>query len=133
MESHNLHEFLPSRTTESDGQLSGTVTRQRDFDVNIGQCVVSDSKLACAVLIRHKTQSDSEVKTCLLPKQLYILSQDSVWYRIRVLSKRRELHSVRITSAFLSPSAGTRSVETATGNKRRGNQGCENYRQRQVV
>ena len=40
------------------------------LDVAIGQGLVSDMNLACAVLIRQKTQSDGEVKDCLLPKQL---------------------------------------------------------------
>ena len=51
---------------------SDTVVRQTDFDVTIGQCVVSDRNLACAILIRHKTLSDVEVS--LLPKQLCVLS-----------------------------------------------------------
>ena len=33
----------------------GTVVRQTDFDVTIGQCVVTDSNLAYVTLIEHKT------------------------------------------------------------------------------
>ena len=47
--------------------LSEIVLRQRDFDVTIGQCVVSVRNLARAVLIRRKTLFDGEVKVCLLP------------------------------------------------------------------
>ena len=46
---------------------SVTVLRQTHFDVIIRQCVMSDRNLAYAVLIRHKTQSDGEVRDCLLP------------------------------------------------------------------
>ena len=46
---------------------SGTVVRQTDSDVSIGHCVVSDRKLACAILIGHKTLSYDEVEVCLLP------------------------------------------------------------------
>ena len=38
--------------------LSDTVVRQTEFDVTIGQCVVSDRNLARAALIRHKTLSN---------------------------------------------------------------------------
>ena len=38
-----------------------------DFDVTIGQCVVSDRNLAFAILIRHKTLPDGKVRVCLLP------------------------------------------------------------------
>ena len=44
---------------------SGTVAQQTDFDVSVGQCLVSDRNLAGAILIRHKTLSDGEVKGCL--------------------------------------------------------------------
>ena len=44
-----------------------TVEGQTDFDVIIGQCVVSDKTLACAILVRRKTLSDGEVRVCLLP------------------------------------------------------------------
>ena len=37
-----------------------------DFDVIIGECVVSDRNLARAILITHKTLSESEIKVCLL-------------------------------------------------------------------
>ena len=47
--------------------LSATVVRQRDSDVTIGQRVVSDRNLACAILIRHTALSDGEVKVYLLP------------------------------------------------------------------
>ena len=50
--------------------LWGIVVRQADFDVVIGQCVVSERNLACAVLIRHETLSDGTVKVCLFPKRL---------------------------------------------------------------
>ena len=53
--------------------LLGTVVGLTDFDVTIGQCVVSDRNLACAVLIRHETLFDREVQVCLLPEQLYLL------------------------------------------------------------
>ena len=43
--------------------LADTVVRQTDFDVIIGQCVVSDGNLASAILI--KMLSDGEVKVCL--------------------------------------------------------------------
>ena len=43
---------LPQLKTDP---LSGTVVRQTDFDVIIGQCVVSDRNLACAILFRHVT------------------------------------------------------------------------------
>ena len=33
----------------------------RDFDVTIGQYVVSDRNLACAILIRHETLPEGEV------------------------------------------------------------------------
>ena len=46
---------------------SGTVVRQTDFDVTIGQSLVSDSNPTCAVHIRTKTLSGGEVKVCLLP------------------------------------------------------------------
>ena len=46
---------------------TGTVIRQTDFDISIGQCLVSDRNLACAFLIRRKTQSGGEAKVCLLP------------------------------------------------------------------
>ena len=55
-----------------DTPLSAVV-RQREFDVSIGQCGVSDRDLACTILIRHKILSDGEVKVCLLPQQLYVL------------------------------------------------------------
>ena len=35
------------------------------LDVTIGQCVVCDRNLACAILIRHKTLSGGDVKVCL--------------------------------------------------------------------
>ena len=40
--------------------LSGTAVGQTDFDVTIGQCVMSDKNLACTILMRHKTMSDGE-------------------------------------------------------------------------
>ena len=43
-------------------------------NVAIGQSVVSDRNLACAVFIRHETLSDGKVQACLFPQQLYILS-----------------------------------------------------------
>ena len=68
--------FVVSSTRSLAGPhpLSGTVVRQADTDATIGQCVVSDRYLACAVLTRHKTLSDSEVNFCLFPQQLYVLS-----------------------------------------------------------
>ena len=59
-------------SVKTPGLPSDTVVRQTDFDVTIGQCVVSDRNLSCAILIRHKTLSDVEVS--LLPKQLCVLS-----------------------------------------------------------
>ena len=47
--------------------MKGIVVRQKDYDVTIGQGVLSDRNLAYAVLIRHKTASDGEVKLGLLP------------------------------------------------------------------
>ena len=44
----------------------GTVVRQTDFDVGIGQYVMWDRTLLYAILIRHTTLSDSEVKVCPL-------------------------------------------------------------------
>ena len=38
------------------------LNRRTDFDIIIGQCVVSDRNLAGAVLIRRKIQSVGEVK-----------------------------------------------------------------------
>ena len=38
-------------------QTQGTVIEHTDFDVIIGQCVVSDRNLICAILIRHKALS----------------------------------------------------------------------------
>ena len=55
--------------------LSRSVVRRPDSDVTVGQCVVSERNLAYAVLIRHKALSDGDVKVCLLPQQLYVLSQ----------------------------------------------------------
>ena len=46
--------------------VSDTVVRQTDFDVIIGQCVVSDRNLAWAILIKHKELSAGKVKVCLL-------------------------------------------------------------------
>ena len=40
--------------------------RQRDFDVIIGERVVSDRNLGCAILIKHKILSVGEIKVCLL-------------------------------------------------------------------
>ena len=45
----------------------GTVVRQTNSDVTIGQCLVYDSNLARAILTRHKTLADGGVKNCLLP------------------------------------------------------------------
>ena len=42
--------------------LSSTVAQQSHSDVTIGKCLVSDRNLACAVVIRHKTVSDKELK-----------------------------------------------------------------------
>ena len=50
-----------SRLLEGKGSnplLSTVVLKQMDFDVNIGQCVVSNRNLACLILIRHKILSD---------------------------------------------------------------------------
>ena len=47
--------------------LLGTVGRQTDLAVTIGQCDVYDRYLACAILMRHKTLSEGEVRVCLLP------------------------------------------------------------------
>ena len=38
----------------------------RQTDVTIGQCVMPDRNLACAILIRYKALSDGEVRVCLL-------------------------------------------------------------------
>ena len=46
--------------TKDPDPLSGTVVRQTDFDVTIGQCAVSDKNLARAILIRHKKLFDGE-------------------------------------------------------------------------
>ena len=43
------------------------LTDVTNFHVTIGQSVVSDRNPACAILIRHKTLSDGEVKVCLFP------------------------------------------------------------------
>ena len=43
------------RMCKSSHPLSGTVVRQTDSDVTIGQCVVSDRNLARTGLIRHET------------------------------------------------------------------------------
>ena len=45
-------------TTEALDLLLGTAVRQTDFDVTLGQSVVSDRNPACAIFIRHKTLSD---------------------------------------------------------------------------
>ena len=37
-----------------------------NFDVTIGQCVVSNRNLACTIPDRHMTPSEGEVKVCLL-------------------------------------------------------------------
>ena len=57
------------RTTDSRSldPLSNIVVGQIDVDVTFEQCVLSDRNLACAVLNRHKTQSDGEVNMYLLP------------------------------------------------------------------
>ena len=44
------------------GPLSGAIVRHTDSDVTIGQRLVSDRNLACAVLIRNKTLSNAEVE-----------------------------------------------------------------------
>ena len=49
-------------------QASGTVV-QTDFDVTVGQCIVSDRNPACAVLIRHETLFRSTVKSHSLCSQ----------------------------------------------------------------
>ena len=54
--------------------LLGTAVRQTDFDVIIGQFVVSDRNLGCKILIIHSTLSDGEVGVCPLPWQLCALS-----------------------------------------------------------
>ena len=41
-----------------------------DFHVTIGQRLLSDRNPACAILARHKTLSESDVKVCLFPWQL---------------------------------------------------------------
>ena len=51
--------------TRGPGPLSRTVVRQTDFDVTIGQWVVSDRNPSYAFLIRL---SDVEVRVCLLPE-----------------------------------------------------------------
>ena len=53
------------------------------LDVAIGQGLVSDMNLACAVLIRQKTQSDGDVTVYQLPKQL-ILSDIALRQSLRV-------------------------------------------------
>ena len=37
-----------------------SVVQQTDFDVTVGQCVVSGNDLARAILIRHETLSDGK-------------------------------------------------------------------------
>ena len=69
MKSRIVYEFLPSRTTEFDGD-SGP------YDVTIGQCFVSDRNPAFAILIRHKTLFNGEVKVCQLP--LRLIGSDTV-------------------------------------------------------
>ena len=56
--------FLSHSFTGS-AALSDVVVRQTDFDGTVGQLVVSDRNLACAIIIRHKTLSDGEDKVCL--------------------------------------------------------------------
>ena len=51
----------------SPDPLSDSVAEQTDSDVTIGQYVVSDRNPAGAILIRHKTQFDGEVRVCLFP------------------------------------------------------------------
>ena len=62
---------FPFRTecSQRPRSTSPTIVRQTDCDVTIGRCVVSDRILACAILIRHETQSDSEHKVYLLQCQ----------------------------------------------------------------
>ena len=42
-----------------------TVVRQTDFDVTIGQKVLYDGNLACAILSKYKTLSDNKVSLLL--------------------------------------------------------------------
>ena len=60
----------PSLAADGTGSdpLSGIVIRQTDFVVIIGQCVVSDRNLACAILLRHMTL------TSPLDSVLYLIS-----------------------------------------------------------
>ena len=80
-----INRIRHSRVTESNGfrahaHLSDTVVRQTDFDVNIGQCLLSDRNLVCATLIKHKTLSDGEASVCSQSKWLdQALSYDSTW------------------------------------------------------
>ena len=60
-------------TSKHPDLFSATVVRQTDFDVTIGQCIVSKRYPACAVLTRQKTVADGEVKVRLL-LQLNVLS-----------------------------------------------------------
>ena len=57
--------FTSTWITRGPGPLSRTVVRQTDFDVTIGQWVVSDRNPSYAFLIRL---SDVEVRVCLLPE-----------------------------------------------------------------
>ena len=64
-----LHCYITRRRKDPE-PLLGTVARQTDFDVTIGPCGVYEGYVACAILNRHKTMSDDEVKVCLPPWQM---------------------------------------------------------------
>ena len=67
------------------GPRSGTVVRQRDL-TSPSDCVVSDRRLAYAVLIRHKTLLDGEVKVCLLSVCFVPLSYKNVGLSVQFSS-----------------------------------------------
>ena len=56
--------MIQSALTKDLDPLSGTVAQQTDFDVTIGQWVVSDSNLS-STSYSHQTPADSEIS--LLP------------------------------------------------------------------
>ena len=77
--------------------LSGTVGRQTGLDLTIGQWVVSDRNLACAVLNRHKNLSDGEVclsvpiaTGCFVPLSWGGVASSS---RARILGECSTVHS----------------------------------------
>ena len=64
---HAIHHLSLNEPSVSQGpdQSSDTVVGLTDFDVTIGYCV-SDENVTYAILIKYKTLSDGEVKTCPL-------------------------------------------------------------------